>query len=102
MVVSVVVVPEAEQDMADAYDWYEGRRVGLGEEFLSCLDACIETIRRSPQMHALVFRNFRRALLRRFPYAVFYEHELGVAIIFGVLHTSRHQARWMRRLAGNV
>jgi len=48
MAVRVVAVPEAEQDVADAYDWYEGRRVGLGEEFPGCLDACIETIRRSP------------------------------------------------------
>ncbi|MBN2464339.1 type II toxin-antitoxin system RelE/ParE family toxin [candidate division WOR-3 bacterium] len=101
MAVSVVVVPEAEQDVTDAYHWYEARRVGLGEEFLSCLDACIETIRRSPHMHPTVFRRFRRTLLRRFPYAVFYECESDVATIFGVLHTSRHPARWMRRVTGD-
>ncbi len=98
MAVKVVAAPEAERDVADAYDWYEGRRVGLGEEYLSCLDACIETIRRSPAMYPTVFRDFRRALLRRFPYAVFYEYESEVATVFGVLHTSRHPARWIRRV----
>jgi hypothetical protein len=52
----LVVAPEAEQDIADAYAWYEEQRPGLGEEFLSCVDACLEAIRRTPEMHAVVFR----------------------------------------------
>jgi len=99
--VRVVAAPAAEQDVADACAWYEGRRMGLGEEFLGCLDACIEAIRRSPKTHATVFRGFRRALLRRFPYAVFYEYDSGVVTVFGVFHTSRHPMRWMRRVTGD-
>ena len=34
MPVELVIAPEAESDIAEAYDWYEGRRAGLGEEFL--------------------------------------------------------------------
>jgi toxin ParE1/3/4 len=96
--VRVIAAPEAEQDVADAYAWYERQRVGLGEEFLTCLDACIDAIRRSPKMHPTIFKNFRRALLRRFPYAMFYEYESDVATVFGVFHTSRHPTRWMRRV----
>ncbi len=48
MVAELIVAPEAEQDVAEAYAWYEGRRTGLGEGFLSCVDACIEAIRRTP------------------------------------------------------
>ena len=51
MAAELVIAPEAEQDIAEAYAWYEGRRVGLGEEFLSSVDACIETIRRTPDMY---------------------------------------------------
>ena len=29
----LLVRPEAEQDLAAARDWYEQRRVGLGDEF---------------------------------------------------------------------
>jgi hypothetical protein len=43
MPVELVIVPEAEADIADAYIWYEGRRAGLGEEFLSSVDACLES-----------------------------------------------------------
>ena len=73
MPVELVIAPEAELDIAEAYVWYEGRRAGLGEEFLSSVDACLENIRRRPEMYPVVHEGFRRSLIRRFPYAVFYE-----------------------------
>jgi hypothetical protein len=42
MAVELIFAPEAEQDIAEAYAWYEGRRPGLGEEFLRCLDARVQ------------------------------------------------------------
>jgi hypothetical protein len=39
MAAELIIAPEVEQDLAEAYAWYEARRVGLGEEFLSCVDA---------------------------------------------------------------
>jgi hypothetical protein len=40
MAVELAVAPEAEQDIVEACILYEGRRAGLGEEFLSSVDAC--------------------------------------------------------------
>lgn len=54
MAAELLLAPEVEQDVADAYDWYELRRIGLGEEFLSGLDACIQSILRNPEMHGRV------------------------------------------------
>jgi hypothetical protein len=51
MPVELMIAPEAEVDIAEAYAWYEGRRVGLGEEFLSSVDACLESIRRRPEIY---------------------------------------------------
>lgn len=93
-----IVAPEAESDIAEAYDWYEAHRIGLGEEFLSRVDACIQAILRNPEMHRVVHANCRRALLRRFPYAVFYEYAQGVVTDYCVFHTSREPGRWRRRL----
>lgn len=66
MAVKLVIAPEAEQDLAEAYAWYERQRTGLGEEFLGCVDACIEALSRSPGMYAVVHEDYRRALIRRF------------------------------------
>lgn len=40
----VILLPEAVADMADAFDWYEQQAPGLGEEFLSCLEAAYALI----------------------------------------------------------
>jgi hypothetical protein len=71
MTTELVLAPEVGQDVSEAYRWYNERRIGLGEEFLSCVDACIQSICRKPEMHSIVYRNFRRGLVRRFPYSVF-------------------------------
>ena len=99
MAVRLVIAPEAERDIAEAYGWYEARRAGLGEEFLGCVDACIERIARMPETHAPVHEDYRRALVRRFPYAVFYEYHGGTVTVFGLFHTSRDPHKWRRRLA---
>jgi plasmid stabilization system protein ParE len=94
MAAELVVAPDAELDIAEAYAWYEGRRLGLGEEFLSALDACIESFRRQPHMCCLVYQGYRRSLMRRFPYAVFYEYDETTITIFAVFHTSRDPHKW--------
>jgi hypothetical protein len=35
----LTIAPEAAQDMHEAYGWYEQRRIGLGEEYLGCVEA---------------------------------------------------------------
>ena len=98
MAVELVIAPEAEQDIADAYGWYEGRRAGLGEEFLSCVDACIQAICRTPEMHRTIHENYRRGLVRRFPYAVFYEYAADTVTVYCVFHTSQDADKWRQRL----
>ena len=98
MAVELVVAPEAEQDIAEAYGWYEQQRAGLGEDFLTCVDACIQALRRMPQAHQLVHENYRRRLVRRFPYAVFYEYANETVTVYCVFHTSRDPEKWRQRL----
>jgi len=70
-----------------------------GEEFLTCAEACIETIRRTPEIFTVVHENYRRGLVRRFPYAVFYEYVQGSVTVYAVFHTSRNPQKWRERLA---
>lgn len=98
MAAKLILAPEEEQDIAEAYSWYEGHRTGLGEEFLSCVEACSEAIRRTPDMHPVVHESYRRSLVRRFPHVIFYEHEEGIVTVYGVFHTSRDPNKWRQRL----
>ena len=98
MIDKVVFVPEAVRDLAEAYAWYQERRPGLGEDFLRRVDACIESIRRSPELYAIAHGTYRRALVRRFPFAVFYEHEGDTLTIYSVFHCAQDPQKWRGRL----
>ena len=50
-------------------------------------------------MYAVVHEEYRRALIRRFPYAVFYAVTEAEVIIYGVFHTARDPEKWRLRLA---
>jgi plasmid stabilization system protein ParE len=52
-----------------------------------------------PESYPIVYEGFRRALVRRFPYAIFYESEDQAITVFGAFHTSRNPAKWQRRLS---
>ncbi len=99
MVAELIIAPEAQQDVDEAYYWYEERRPGLGEEFLGCVDACIQEICRMPELHAKIHKEFRRVLLRRFPYAIFYEFSDGQMTVYSIFHTSQDPKKWHSRLA---
>ena len=94
----VVIAPEAEWDIAEAYAWYEARGVGLGERFLVALDARIALIHRQPLLFARVHEEYRRALIRRFPYAVFFDCSEVAVTVYAVFHTSRDPGKWRERL----
>ena len=99
MAAELIIAPEAAQDIDEAYGWYECQRAGLGEEFLNCVDACIQAICRMPEMHAKVYEDYRRGLVRRFPYAIFYEYAGGAVTVYCVFHTARDPAKWRQRLS---
>jgi toxin ParE1/3/4 len=44
----LIVRPEAEAEMGEAFDWYEKRVPGLGSDFLLNVDAALHSILRSP------------------------------------------------------
>lgn len=101
MSLPVYVRPEAEAELRNAHDWYEERRPGLGEEFLSCVEAAIESVRRNPELCAAVHGGVRRVLARRFPYGVYYLPEPERIVVLAVFHGHRDPAELMRRLGSD-
>jgi plasmid stabilization system protein ParE len=98
MIERVIFMPEADDEVAAAWEWYESHEPGLGEEFLRCVEACIEGIRRHPLMYPVAIDVFRRALIRRFPFEIFYEPTADALEIHAVFHCSQDPEKWRRRL----
>lgn len=85
----LLVRPEAEQDLAAACAWYEQRRTGLGAELLDEVAGALGRLEQNPEQPRLYYRNFRRVLLHRFPYKVFYQVIGPRIVIFRVLHAKQ-------------
>ncbi|MBI3203432.1 MAG: type II toxin-antitoxin system RelE/ParE family toxin [Myxococcales bacterium] len=68
-----ILTPEAQADVLSAATYYESERAGLGFDFLEEFERAVALIANSPLAFTLVEHRVRRALLRRFPYGLFYE-----------------------------
>jgi len=98
MIDRVIYLPEASADVAAAYAWYEERSPGLGEDFLRCVEAAVLTIQRHPQLYPVAVDDFRHALIRRFPFEIFYEPSSAAIVIYSVFHYSQNPQKWQKRL----
>lgn len=90
---TLLIRPEAEEDLAGARDWYAARRSGLGDEFLDQVALALDELVRDPERPRPYYRSFRRVLLRRFPYKIFYQVIGSRVIVFRILH-GRQEHRW--------
>ena len=97
MIRRVVIRPEAEADLLDAMSWYKAQREGLEDGFFLAFDASLSKIRRTPKVFPIVHGDIRRALLRRFPYGIYYFLEGEAAVVIAVFHAKRDPKRWQQR-----
>jgi plasmid stabilization system protein ParE len=95
---SVIVRPEAEEDVESAYRWYQRKSRDRGTYFLRVVRALLGTIERNPGIYPKVYQDVHRALLRGFPYAIYYVEEGDVIHVVACTHTRRHPRRWRSRI----
>lgn len=96
----VVIRPRAEADLREVRKWYENQRAGLGDEFVAEFGITILHLVRDPERRRDYYRGFRRILMRRFPYKLFYRLEGERVIVFRVLHAHRDHPRLLPRKRG--
>lgn len=84
----LLVAPQAEADIQNAFVWYEARSPGLGHDFVRCVEARLQQIARSPQVFRMRLGPYRLAAPRRFPYAIYFiwEEASNLVSVRRVLH----------------
>ena len=93
----LVTEARADLDIAAAFEWYEREQAGLGHEFLAELRVTYDRVADTPLQYQHLRSGIRRALLRHFPYAMYFAIEGDVVVVLAVLHASRDPAEWQRR-----
>ena len=95
MSLALIVQPSAKRDIAEAAAYYA--QYGKVEAFITALDQALAQIADRPLMYPIVYEDVRRALVRRFPYSVFFIVERTRAIVLAVHHQHRDPASRPRR-----
>jgi toxin ParE1/3/4 len=91
--------PEARADLLDARAWYESKQKGLGDDFVSEVDASLRRISEHPRAFPLLLNDMRRARLKRFVvYSIIFEKISDQTIfIYSVFHGHRSPKVWRSR-----
>jgi len=100
LTVPVLLRRAAELDVTGIEDWYEGQRQGLGREFREVVDAVIARIADNPLVYPERYRGARRAVLRRFPYVLWYRPLENFVVVLACVHGKRDPRAIRARLRG--
>ena len=86
---NVLIRANAEKDLDAARKWYNRQRSGLGDEFLVAIAEALTRLEQDPELYRVLYKGFRRVLVERFPYKIFYQLRGNNVVVFRVLHHAR-------------
>jgi plasmid stabilization system protein ParE len=95
MIRDLVLRRRALVEVQEARSYYD--HVEHGRRFLEDFERVLEAIRAMPLRFPAIVGPIRRALLRRYPYAIFFRvRPSGPVVILAVIHQRRDPAIWPR------
>ena len=89
MSLQVILSPAAGREFEDAAEWYEQQRAGLGTRFVKQVQAALDRIGQTPELHAVVYKNVRRARVARSPYNIHYRALPDRVEVLAIVHGYR-------------
>ena len=90
----------AEVDIQSTDARLEDFQEGWGLVFMQCLDAGLTLLRHHPQIGSAYEAPYRRPLIRRFPFGIFYEAQAERIVIAAVVDLRQSPDAIKRRLFG--
>ena len=88
--IRIHITSDALEDLNEGFLFYDAQESGLGEYFSASLKRDIESLKVTGGVHRLAYRDYRRALSRIFPYAIYYTMEAEVVTIWAVIDCRRN------------
>jgi plasmid stabilization system protein ParE len=92
--------PLTKKDYDEAYEWYEDRQKGLGEQFLKAVRQKIEDIVSHPEVYSSKSnKRFREARVDVFPYLIVYKISKRKKEIYisSIHHAKKHPRKKYRK-----
>jgi len=67
------IEPEALEDIQKAIDYYDSKKVGLGEQFYNTIDEHINFLKTNYRAFAIKYDDIRCLTLKKYPYTIHYK-----------------------------
>jgi hypothetical protein len=84
--------------MKVAKEWYEIQQENLGNEFLEETEQILIQITKNPFQFPKSQKTIRKAVMKRFPFSIFFTMHKNLVIVFAIFHNSRNPIVWKNRL----
>jgi hypothetical protein len=81
---------EALLDMQEAYNYYQEKRIGLGDLFLDTLEEYLERVEKNPLHYQIKRKPYREAFIKNFPYLIIYEIAVNKILVYAIFNTWRN------------
>lgn len=94
---SVELIAIAEDELSEAYDWYEEQQAGLGNRLYVGVNDLLNIIEINPEQYPIKYQgDLRYAVLNKFPYLIIYwiDKENNKVIVLSIFHTSREPKKF--------
>ena len=95
MIHHLILSPDAYGHIRSATRWYVLKEINLPGRFLAELDEILDSIAENPYRFRRVRGSVRRALMKRFPYSVYFVLAVDTVYVAGILH-QRQLSPWNR------
>lgn len=89
-VIRIHISSDALGDLNEGFLFYEAHEEGLGEYFSDSLKSDIESLKITGGVHRVAYKDYRRALSRIFPYAIYYTMEAEIVTIWAIIDCRRN------------
>jgi hypothetical protein len=84
-------------DVLSASNWYDRHKLGLGFDFLECVETATRNLASDPYRRSSIDYGLRYWPISRFPFVVFYDIYEREILVLGVMHTAQEHEAWLRR-----
>lgn len=87
----------AEDDISEAFKWYEAQKEDLGRAFEKHISKALDSIKENPLKNQIRYGSVRVFFIKKFPYGIHFYVSDNYILVVGVFHTSRDPEKWETR-----
>lgn len=94
----VSILPEAEDELRDAYKYYKEINIKLATRFLKTTKSTVNDLRKMP-MYQIKFDQIRLRIIHKFPYVIHFmvDEKSHTIKIYGIRHGASNPETWSKK-----